>query len=524
MKNLGGQKLGLITSCSKFRSRNNSKSNIRWFRRFQYVSVVAIVVILSVACLGLRGIFRNLVLYEAERDATRISRAIRDSEIQQFITTDHNNADLLIVPQKEMAGIDQRMHIFLAPFDIVKIKIFNFETRIIYSTDSKIIGKLDIDNTKLANALSGMTVSKYETKEHVWDLKGEEHYDIGIVETYVPIYNPAGKVIGSFEIYKNVAEDLRIADRVLLRAGVVLLITVLSVFAMLMFVIHRALCATKFHTNALQASNVELQKEITEREQVENVLETVNKQLKATVERLSVTNRELADFAHIIAHDLKSPLRAMGTLSNWILTDYGDRLDEKGREQVELLNKRAIRMSDFIDSILEYSEIRRNDYKKEDVNLKSVVNEIIDDITPPENIKITVEDELPVVVCSRTRIAQVFRNLLDNAIKYMDKPEGQITIRYVEEEDFWKFSVTDNGSGIEKRYFEKIFKVFQILTPRDEVETTGIGLSIAKKIIETYGGRIWLESQPGLGSAFFFTLPKQRKGVEDAKLQANLTG
>jgi signal transduction histidine kinase len=119
---------------------------------------------------------------------------------------------------------------------------------------------------------------------------------------------------------------------------------------------------------------------------------------------------------------------------------------------------------------------------------------------------------------------QVFQNLLSNAIKYMDKPQGQIVVGCVEEDGFWKFSVSDNGPGIEEAHYERIFQIFQTLAPRDEVESTGVGLSVVKKIVELYGGKIWVESKLGEGCTFFFTLPKQEieMGLKDAKLEANI--
>jgi signal transduction histidine kinase len=117
---------------------------------------------------------------------------------------------------------------------------------------------------------------------------------------------------------------------------------------------------------------------------------------------------------------------------------------------------------------------------------------------------------------------QVFQNLLGNAVKYMDKPNGQIKVGCVEDHSFWKFSVSDNGPGIEEKHFEKIFQIFQTLSPREDSESTGVGLTIIKKIVELYGGKIWVESTVGKGSTFFFTLPKQKMGVKNAKLASNI--
>jgi PAS domain S-box-containing protein len=234
-------------------------------------------------------------------------------------------------------------------------------------------------------------------------------------------------------------------------------------------------------------------------------------------------NRELKDFAYVVSHDLKAPLRGIKTLSEWISTDYTDKLDEQGKEQMKLLVGRVDRMQNLIDGILQYSRVGRIKENRAVVNLNKTFADVIDMLAAPENITITIENELPIIQCEPTRITQVFQNLLSNAVKYMDKPQGQIKVGCVEDNGFWKFSVADNGPGIEEKHFEKIFQLFQTLAPRDNVESTGVGLTVAKKIVELYGGRIWIESKVGEGSTFFFTLPKQERGVENEKLEANIT-
>jgi signal transduction histidine kinase len=140
--------------------------------------------------------------------------------------------------------------------------------------------------------------------------------------------------------------------------------------------------------------------------------------------------------------------------------------------------------------------------------LNEILAEVIREIAPPENIEITVENNLSAITCKKTHIIQIFQNLLDNAVKYMDKPEGRIKVACLEQDDCWKFGVADNGPGIERRHFDRIFKIFQTLEPRDGIESTGIGLSIVKKLVELNKGRVWVESEVGAGSTFFFTLPK----------------
>jgi PAS domain S-box-containing protein len=262
-------------------------------------------------------------------------------------------------------------------------------------------------------------------------------------------------------------------------------------------------------------------RDIRERKRAEEELERLNKDLESTNQELTRTNEELKEFAYITAHDLKTPLRGIGTLADWISTDYADKFDEQGKEQVRLLTTKAKQMSALIDDILQYSRLGQGDQEEQQVDFNAVLSEVIAEIDPPENIEITIENELPALTCEKTQIMQVFQNLLSNAVKYTDKPEGQIKVGCAEQGEFWEFSVSDDGPGIEQKHFERIFKIFQTLSPREGVESTGIGLSIVKKITEMNGGRVWVESKRGEGSTFFFTLPKQM-GVGNAeRLQAD---
>jgi PAS domain S-box-containing protein len=245
---------------------------------------------------------------------------------------------------------------------------------------------------------------------------------------------------------------------------------------------------------------IEYVRDITERKKTERRLG----QLLKEVENI---NQELKDFAYIVSHDLKAPLRAISSLATWLASDYGDRLGEEGREHLNLLLNRVKRMNNLIDGILQYSRVGHSKEEKVNVDLNELVAEVIDTLSPPENIEIRVENKLPVIYAEDTRVRQIFQNLLSNAIKYMDKPRGLVRINCERDGDYWKFSVSDNGPGIEEKYFGKIFQLFQTLDRRDETEATGIGLALIKRIIDIYGGSIWVESELGKGSTFFFTLP-----------------
>ena len=268
-------------------------------------------------------------------------------------------------------------------------------------------------------------------------------------------------------------------------------------------------------TDALTKINEQLKAEIAEREQAEQ-------RQAELIQTIDVINRDIKDFASIVSHDLKAPLRGIKTLATWILEDSSERLGEQANEQMHLLLDRVELMHQLIDGVLQYSKAGRTEERPLRVNLDEFIPEVIDMLAAPQNITVTVEDEMPVIDCEETHLMQLFQNLLSNAIKYMDKPRGRVKIGCVEENGFWKFSVADNGPGIEEKHFERVFKMFQSLSVTDEFRGTGVGLAVAKKIVELHGGRIWIESEVGKGSTFFFTLPKQETGVDNAKLEANI--
>lgn len=257
----------------------------------------------------------------------------------------------------------------------------------------------------------------------------------------------------------------------------------------------------------LENQGFELEKKMTELSTVLLYLQGKEKLLTQQALELSNVNQELSDFAYIVSHDLKAPLRAIGSLADWIAADYADKLDEQGKEQLSLLIGRVKRMHNLIDAVLQYSRVGRVKEQKVEINLNELVQDVIEVLAPPRNVTITIENELPTILFEKIRMEQVFQNLISNSIKYMDKPNGEIKIASVEENDYWKITVEDNGPGIEEKYFEKVFQIFQALDPRDEYESTGVGLSVVKKIIESNGGRIWIESKVGSGSKFIFTVP-----------------
>ncbi|MCH7782170.1 PAS domain S-box protein, partial [candidate division KSB1 bacterium] len=226
------------------------------------------------------------------------------------------------------------------------------------------------------------------------------------------------------------------------------------------------------------------------------------------MEDLTVVNKDLKDFAYIVSHDLKAPLRAIKSLSDWLYADNKDKLGEEGKEQIELISGRVMRMEKLIEGILKYSRAGNIGGGKEKIDIDEVIEDAKVSIGLPDNVKISVKSKMPVIMYPQTQIFQILLNLMSNAVKFMDKEIGEIEIDCTEENGYWKFSLADNGPGIEEKYYDKIFQVFQTLKARDEFESTGIGLAVVKKIVEGNGGKVWVDSKIGIGSTFYFTVGK----------------
>lgn len=248
--------------------------------------------------------------------------------------------------------------------------------------------------------------------------------------------------------------------------------------------------------------------EIEERKHAELQLQQKVEELAETTAQLRKRNEELDQFAYIASHDLKAPLRAIANLSQWLEEDLSGNLPPENQHQLELLRGRVKRMEGLIDGLLEYSRIGRIEGTAEQVDVGNLLDEVIDLLSPPENFIIEIISPMPILIAQKLPLTQVFNNLISNAIKHHPRQDGHIVISVEDKGHFYEFSVADDGSGIAPEYHQKIFSIFQTLESRDRKESTGIGLAIVKKILEDSGGNIWIDSQLGKGSTFYFNWSK----------------
>lgn len=242
-------------------------------------------------------------------------------------------------------------------------------------------------------------------------------------------------------------------------------------------------------------------------------LRQLNVALEQTTAQLTERNQELNSFTYTVSHDLKAPLRAISNLSQWISDDLETQLPEENQHHLELLRQRVGRMEKLIDGLLAYSRIGRTEVEKETIDVTALLCEIIDSLAPPPTFTISIQSQMPTLITKRLLLSQVFSNLISNAIKHCNLIDGRIEIKAIQKGEYYEFSVSDNGIGIAPENHDRIFGIFQTLKGRDTQESTGIGLSIVKKIIETEGGEITLESQLGQGATFRFTWPFFQRSV-----------
>ena len=237
-------------------------------------------------------------------------------------------------------------------------------------------------------------------------------------------------------------------------------------------------------------------------------LQEMTRHLEAKAAELARINRELDDFTYVASHDLKEPLRGISSYCQILVEDYSDRLDDEGRRRLTSLVALCQRLGQLIDDLLAYSRIGRAKPAAEEVDLGAVVNDVLQTLGPAieqRNAHVAVNDILPIVTADRTLVAEVFRNLIGNGLKFNETPSPRIEIGCCGGLPMTIY-VRDNGIGIPPHHHNEVFTMFRRLHSRRKYDGTGAGLSLVRKIVAAHGGRVWVESMPGEGATFYFTL------------------
>ena len=207
-------------------------------------------------------------------------------------------------------------------------------------------------------------------------------------------------------------------------------------------------------------------------------------ELREANDKLIKANKQLDEFVYIVSHDLKAPLRGISSLSSFIEEEIGANTSVELKDLLDMMRGRLDRMQGLIDGILHYSRLGNMIGDKEKIDTKELIINIIDLLDPPDHIRIEIPDNLPTLHAEKIKLHEVFQNLINNGIKYNNKESGFVSISFKDYPDYYEFSVRDNGIGIKKEHFQKIFLIFHTLVPKDKTESTGLGLTIVKKIVE----------------------------------------
>lgn len=250
---------------------------------------------------------------------------------------------------------------------------------------------------------------------------------------------------------------------------------------------------------------------------LKNDIKILHKKLNEKGKIISVLNKEIRTVTYNLSHGIKTPLHGINQITHWLLEDHKNSLSADAQELMNLLSERVEKLNLLIDNLLEYTNIKKEHQKIYRTDLNETLKNLLKFMDIPDNIEIIITSNLPVISIGKKYIESVFTNLIENSIKYMDKPKGYIEIGLIELKKDYLFFVKDNGPGIDIKYHEKVFDMFQTLNDDTSIENLGVGLSLTKKIIEIHGGIIRLESRLGDGTSVFFTLPITKGDVVNNK-------
>ncbi|HVR60931.1 MAG TPA: ATP-binding protein [Polyangia bacterium] len=271
---------------------------------------------------------------------------------------------------------------------------------------------------------------------------------------------------------------------------------------------------------AMGVGLVRIQRDLDRREKLEARLVKEKRDRERLIRDLERSNRDLDQFAYAASHDLKAPLRGIANLSAWVEEDMGEGLNPESRKHLLQLRGRVARLEALVDGILAYSRAGQKRTKPELVDVRRLLRNIVDLLSPGDRAIVVVGSQMPVLTAEPVPLQQVFQNLIDNALKHGRVQDPRVQIEVADSGMYWDFTIKDNGPGISKEFHERIWGMFQTLESRDKTGGTGIGLATVRKIVESRGGTTWVESSPGDGATFHVAWPKKMIDDDDATWEA----
>jgi len=425
------------------------------------------------------------IIRNAEEDSINFSLLLFEQEKDLLLSSDATGRTRVFVSAENFKKLDQRMRNQLKSLNIAKIKVFSKDKKIIYSTDHIIIGKIDDENEELIGALNGTVSSNLEKGEELWDLNYEKKLELDLVETYTPIKDINGDIIGSFEIYTNITKYRREIKQVALTSIAVVFIVLVCAFGFLFTLIKRA---------------------VTE-------LEITHKEIEKKNQQLSKLDALKSQFVANVSHELKNPLGTVENAFTYIMRAMNDKMNTDQKKALKITKDTIDRLIRLTTDLLDISRIEsgKTELRKERVVTGSLLSDILaaheaDFSKKQITLKRNIPQDTGNIFADKDKISQVIINVLSNAIKYTPIG-GRITVTLNETDKTARLEISDTGPGIKKEYRHKIFDKFErIMAEKDS--GTGLGLSVAKDIVDLHRGKIWVEDEIGKGSKFIIVLPK----------------